>query len=94
MDKKRVKYNEEYNTLEDSHKKICNDCNEYKESIEIKNSDGFKKWYNDVIIPRIKKQTGYLYFLFYDNTGDQWLLPDDDPRSHIYQYKKFLNNNA
>ena len=55
-------------------------------------SDGFKEWYNKIVVPR---NNGTLNSLMvnYDGIQEQYLLHPDDPRSHIYQYKEYCNNN-
>lgn len=59
----------------------------------IRETDGFKLFYKEIIMPRIAKQ-GELHWIMFDNIGDQCVLPDDNPGSHVYQYKEYLKTKS
>lgn len=60
---------------------------------EIRESDGFKIWYNNIVIPRMTNKSDYFNLLSHDGVQDQMLLSHEDTRSHIYQYKQYCANN-
>ena len=83
-----------------SHKEIVNlKNNEYNNImsmslINIRNTDGFIQFYNDILKPKIMSRTFIQRLLHFDNNIDQMFMCDDtDEHSHIYQYRKYIKDN-
>ena len=61
-------------------------------TVDIRETEGFKLFYQEHILPRINNQPYLMSVLTSDLKQDQILLPDNDSRSHVYQYKAYLQN--
>jgi len=59
----------------------------------IRETAEFKLFYKEYILPKINKQGWFMSILRSDVIEDQYVLSDDDPRSHVYQYNQYLQSN-
>lgn len=60
--------------------------------VKYNDNNGFKEWYQNVVVKRMNEQSTFDLLLGYDSSADQIILGPSDLRSHIYQYNEYLKN--